>query len=821
MSSISERIKELLDGPGDVVDQVSLDVDYQIIEHFSRHLYDSPNKAVEELVANGFDAFATEVLVFTPGRYTVDRLLVWDDGESMNVDGLKKLWWIARSPKSGERVEERNGTERKIIGKFGIGKLASYAVGGVISHLCRHHGEFYIVSIDYATVRGSKRVQAPIIRLPEDRAVELVKSLFSELPSSAARMLQKNSWTLAVVEELKVTDLPSGRLTWVLGNGMPLRPDFAITVNEEAVHSRLEKQAAVNWDFGSEEVIDAIKNRWRDAEKDGSVSSSVTFGRQTGLDPGDCSKDVPFVRFSGLGQIWGHVRLFDETLLKFRTKEHGRSHGYFVIVRGRLVNPDDEKLFILDPSFQTFYRSQFILFVDDLDEALLADRQRLRLDEQVQQELKTLQEALSGIARTTVEERDKRRDDEQSTGSMLPTGSRIHYREPINALLLRAPVEEVADFNPAAVTVERKDIGDDDPISIVAFKENAFHVNTRHPYYSVIRKRAGESRAAREFLRTFDLFAISERLLEGHLFNIGISEDEIKEIIEWREGLFRRLAASYEDTPELIGQMHTTSYVGGRSFEKALCAVLEDMGFSVKHDGRSGRKDAFVVATVGPESYSFTVEAKGSSGDIDNAAADVGAAANHRDRAGAEHALIIARKFSGFAAKPDRDPALMGECRSTERVSIMELESLEKIHASVSRFSYPLPLLKDVFTTLETPRKKLARIDGLVTPVAGFDYMKLLHQIWKRQGSTAQGEAVAYLSVFQEDGWKEQKMEFGDFQRRLVALETLAAGRIQVDTGKREIYLRQSPDLILDQIQKSLWGEGHDVPESQDHAERS
>ena len=791
--TISERIEEeLRRDPDNEVDRVSLDVDYQIIEHFSRHLYDSPNKAVEELVANGFDAFAREVLVFTPGRYTAGRLLVWDDGDSMNVEGLKELWWIARSPKTGERVEKRKGKERKIIGKFGIGKLASYAVGGVISHVCRHQGEFYVVSIDYATVRGSKRVQAPIVSLPGDRAVELVKSLFSELPPSADCMLQKDSWTLAVVEKLKDQNLPTGRLMWVLGNGMPLRPDFAITVDEKVVRSRLEKQAAINWDFGSEQVVDAINNRWRDAEKDGSVSSLVEFGRRTGLDPGDSSRDVPFVRFPRLGQVWGHVRLFDETLLKFRTKEHGRSHGFFVIVRGRLVNPDDEKLFILDPSFQSFYRSQFILYVDDLDAALLADRQRLRWDEPVQQELKTLQEALSRIARTTVEERDKRQDDEQSTRSMLPTGSRIHYREPINALLLRAPVEEVADFNPAAVTVERKDLGEDDPISTVAFKENAFHVNTLHPYYSAIRKRTGESKAAREFLRTFDLFAIAERLLEGHLFNVGMSEDEIAEIVAWREGLFRRLAASYEDTPELIGEMFRTSYTGGRGFEKALCAVLEDMGFSARHDGGSGKKDAIVVATVGPESYSFTVEAKGSGGDVDNAAADVGAAANHRDLAEAEHALIIARKFAGFAAKPDRDPALLRECRSTRRVSIMELESLEKIHASVSRFSYPLPLLKDVFMTLESPRDKLARIDGLVKPVEGFDYMKLLHRIWSRQGNSAQGEEVPYRAVFQEDGWKSKGMKFDDFQRRLVALETLAAGRVQVNAGAREVY-----ELIL------------------------
>ena len=815
----STIIEELQDGSGDVVDQVSLDVDYQIIEHFSQHLYDSPNKAVEELVANGFDAFAKEVLVFTPGPYTADRLLVWDDGESMNVDGLKDLWRIAKSPKSGERVEERNGKERKIIGKFGIGKLASYAVGDVISHICRHKGEFYIVSIDCETVRGSKPVQAPITRLPEDRAVDLVKRRFSKLPPSAARMLQRDSWTLAVVEKLKVQDLPTGRLTWVLGNGMPLRPDFAITVNEDEVRSRLEKNAEVTWDFGSKLVVDAIENRWREAEKDGSVSSSVEFGQKTGLDPGNSSRDVPFVQFPHLGQVWGHVRLFDETLLKFRTKEHGRSHGFFVIVRGRLVNPDDEKLFIPDPSFQSFFRSQFILYVDDLDEALLADRQRLRLDEPVRQEMEILQKALSGIARNTIEESDKRRDEEQSTRSMLPTGSRIHYREPINALLLRAPVEEVADFNPAAVAVERKDLGEDHPISTVAFKENAFHVNTLHPYYSAIRKRTGESKAAREFLRTFDLFAIAERLLEGHLLNVGMSGDEIKEIVAWREGLFRRLATSYEDTPELIGEMFRTSYTGGRGFEKALCAVFQDMGFSAKHDGGSGKKDAFVVATVGPESYNFTVEAKGSGREVGNAAAVVAAAASHRDRAEcdrakAEHALIIARKFSGFAAKPDRDAALLRECHSTGRVSIMELESLEKIHASVSRFSYPLSLLKDVFTTLESPRDKLTRIDGLVKPVEGFDYMKLLHKIWSRQGSSAGGEEVPYRAVFQVDGWKEQGMSFEDFQRRLVALETLAAGRIQVTEMREVVYLRQSPDLIVVQIQKSLWGEGHDVPES-------
>lgn len=119
----------------------------------------------------------------------------------------------------------------------------------------------------------------------------------------------------------------------------------------------------------------------------------------------------------------------------------------------------------------------------------------------------------------------------------------------MNALLLREPVDRVSGFDPVKVGVDRKPLGESEPISIIAVEAGAFHVNTLHPYYTVLEKHAGHSRAAREFLRTFDLYAISERLLEGHLFDVGIPDDEIAEIIGWREGLFKRLAASYDRGP--------------------------------------------------------------------------------------------------------------------------------------------------------------------------------------------------------------------------------------------------------------------------------
>ena len=829
-STLREHVDELVriskeeEQPDPVVGEVILQVDYQIIEHFSEHLYDSPHKAIEELVANSFDAFATEVRVFTPGQYAANRVLVWDNGESMDVEGLKQLWWIAKSPKlNGDRLEEREGKTRKIIGKFGIGKLASYSVGEVISHVCRHHGEYYLVSIDYGQIYGAEGeppvssvnpITAPVIRLTEDSVVDLLKGLFDTEPPSIDAMLRTDSWTFAVIEDLKVSDLPTGRLMWVLGNGMPLRPDFEIKVNEEDVQSKITKEAVTAWDFGSPEIVDAVKVRWQGAVEKKGMSPITAFGKKSGLDPNAPAEEIPYIRFAHLGLVWGNVRLFDETLLKYRSADHGRSHGFFLVVRGRLLNPDDEQLFLPDPSFQTFYRSQFILYADDLDNKLLADRQRLRKDEPVQ-ELELLQRALAGVARTTVEARDIETETKQSTRSILPVSSRTYFRDPLNALLLKTPIEAFTDFDPTTVGVERKHLGESARISEVAVTEGKFHVNTGHPYYSVLAKRAGHSRAAREFLRTFDLFAISERLLEGHLLDIGFPEKDIAEVVEWREGLFRQLASSYDKVPEIVAELRRTSFVGKQEFEKALQKIFEEMGFVAHHDGGSGKKDVFVVATVGPESYKFIVEAKGSKGIIGNDAADVGAAASHRDQVSASHGIIVARSFAGFHSKQDNiDAAVYQECRSTGGVSIMEIDSLEEIYVAITRFSYPLPLLRDIFTTLETPAQKLNRIRGLTQPAEGFDYSDLLDRIWQRQGGAASGDVVAYRSIFQDGRWKEEGMSIEDFQRRLVALDTLAAGRISMNANREHVYLRQSPDLILAQIEKSLRGQGHDILES-------
>ena len=46
---------------------IEVRISYRIIQLFSEGLYSSPNKAIEELVSNSFDAGASNVHVILPG----------------------------------------------------------------------------------------------------------------------------------------------------------------------------------------------------------------------------------------------------------------------------------------------------------------------------------------------------------------------------------------------------------------------------------------------------------------------------------------------------------------------------------------------------------------------------------------------------------------------------------------------------------------------------------------------------------------------------------------------------------------------------------
>ena len=299
---------------GSQVAEVTLDIDYQIIEHFSRHLYSSPNKAIEELVINGYDAGATWVHVYLPGQHT-DKVIVWDNGNSMDIDGIKKLWKLADSPKgeTDREIYTRNGIQRKVIGKFGIGKIASYTLGDSITHYCKSAHGCYMVSFDYDSLMdkgaNSKILKITINELTQIEMTELVKSCFSDMFIDIDSLLVEETWTFAVIEKLKRNDISQARLRWIIGNALPIQPNFSVYIDRAQVVSKLQKSGInLDWNFDTKQIKEYIDSEWKDAIKEGKVDGEVTYDRQIGLNKDSPQKEISFVKLPNLGEVWGTFR---------------------------------------------------------------------------------------------------------------------------------------------------------------------------------------------------------------------------------------------------------------------------------------------------------------------------------------------------------------------------------------------------------------------------------------------------------------------------------------------------------------------------------
>lgn len=812
---------------GVTVDEVFVEIDYAILQHFSKHLYSSPNKAVEELVTNGYDALAQQVDVFLPGTVAEDCLIVWDDGASMNATGLKRLWWIARSPKGelgGDRVAVSSDkkTKRKMVGKFGIGKLASYAVGDRLAHLCRRGEEYLLVSVDYQEAppvsddpERDRGFKTPVRSLDEATAHAYVRSLFRAEPADLGALLSRPTWTLAVVDALREdVELTEGRLGWVLGNGMPLRPDFHVRVNGTEVSPASLKTGLCDWHAGTPEVQKSLGAAWTDAVKDGTVDGPLAFGVDDGstVDGGGATGDQGlatakqhWVNVPGLGHVRLRLRLFETSLREGRAAEHGRSEGFFVYVKGRLLNPDDAKLLLPDPSFGTFNRMQVTIWADGLDADLLADRERLHRNQGGAVHLELLQQALYLAGRAKLDKHDDEQDQNSAPITVLPAESREFFRQPLTALALRRQADGDAMLDLRKLRVDSAPSPDGSPLMEVSADENALVLNTGHPLYQAVRRRVGDTKKGREALRLVELMALSDLLLEGHLLDLGLPEETVDKVMLWRSGQLRSFAVRYESKPDqVVAEVYDASYPGKVRFERALSQLFRLMGFVTDRDGASGKKDVLVVAPLGEDEFKFTIEAKGSKGPVENDAAEISAASAHAKEAGARFALVVAREFKGFGVTDNADAAVLQECRTQDPpVAIVTVETLHALYEALHVNHYPLPSLVTVLQEIQTPAQKLEAVRALKRPVDKFDTRDLLERCWALQQGQNSGLPVGLLQLrTSRDDWKA--MEKADFDRVIFALDALSGGLLRFHQDTYAVTLQQSPVIVADAIDTAL-----------------
>lgn len=807
--------------PGTFVEEVEITIDHAIVQHFSQHLYSSPHKAVEELVVNGYDAGAGEVHVFLPGEFASDAVVVWDDGHSMDQAGLHQLWWVARSPKNAPGG--RKHKDRDVIGKFGIGKLATYALGDRVAHLAHKDGRYLLVEFDFGDLRlpedgqpppsaarpEQQHASAPMRELDEGEARTWMASRFTGgvLPEQAQRMFGKNEWTAAVVNSLKPLKPPmyAGILRRVLGNGLPNRPNFVMFVDGIAATQVLpQKQPVADLTGADKPLKDQLLSDWKMALDDGTVEGDLVIDDATG------TLTVP-----ALGHVDVQLRIYPDSLLKESSAELGRSYGIFVMVLGRLLNEDDYQHLVQEPSFGTLYRIQIVISADGLDRALLADRERLAGTRPETVALRLVEQSAYRSARQLVDKAQAKAAIDRLTSSLLPTNHRELWHDPISAYSAAHGQQQrlpVADDD--GEVLERKAAGTDGPIARYDSDAGRFEVNTDHPFRRNVDERIGQGKKAVQLRRVLDVYAVAEVLLEGHLVDSGVDRDKIAAALDWRNDLFREVARRFHEAPdELQARVKEASYKGDKIFEFALRDLFVDMGFDARRVAGPSKEDVLVVAPVGTEHHVFTVDAKGSETTVGNVTAHVGGVASHRDAADAEHAMIIARDFTGFGNGDEA--AVLGECRAVGRVSVVTLDVLFALHDLMRTYFYPLRVVLELLRPVKTPAGFLEDLKAFRRPRDGFDFPELLGRIWEQQKTSAAGERVFYQSIRQADPAWKSALDPTEMDRQMLMLEWAAGGLIRVDSQSKTVTMKQHPDLVFEAVTATLRGEGY-VHESDD-----
>jgi hypothetical protein len=793
-------------------EDLPVQVSYELIRLLSEQLYSSPAKAIEELVVNAWDADAELCSVFIPDPTSVDPIVVFDNGHGMDEKGLRDLWMVGASRK---RDDDRPvQPKRKQIGKFGIGKLATYAVANRITYLTRDHGSILSVSVDFTAFSSAENaggqiepVEAVVIRLAPDVLVEdeTFKALATHVHQNPQRLCSEASkaWTFVVLEGLKpaAEKLTKPRLEWVFRTAMPLDSKFDLLLNGKPIESVDEN---VDWvvDFT---VGDLSEKRLNDlAERTEEKWERVGDGLR--------SPSLP----SG---VRGRIRVARESLYRPTTKraDLGRSHGFFVRVLGRLINEEDA-LFGLKPlSYQSFNRFVAQIDADDLDEDLTAPRETVERSEakSVFDELlrELFAESRSRYETYLDQQAEKERRKKESERTFVSPGLVEHpVADAVVAAEAEAEDEEAwalvkFDSDPEKAEALVRDLyaepskrrsylyrfesrGSAARLVLFDPDDQLFVLNEDHP----IVEEFGDSGAkAKELV---EVLATSEAMLEIYLREADVPPGQVRQIIERRDQLLRSLSQERSYSPASLAKRLTDSRFHDKELEAALVSALRLLGFATRHVSGPGNPDGIAEFYDGEKEIKITLEAKSSEsgGEVSLDRLGFDGLRSHADEEKAQGCLLVAPAYPG-----DGRNGQAAKRAAANRISCWTVDDLSRVLSATQRRHLtagdvlaivlenfaPGDVHSEVESLLAAPGWTQSDLQAAVLAVV----LDLAHRV---PGVQPNVDAIA-MNLAKEPGF--QGIGRSEVADALTTLASASAGGLHVDSDQRA-FLRVHPDEL-------------------------
>jgi len=700
-----------------------IEVGSRFIELFSENLYSSPNKAFEELVANSWDAGATGVYIHIPQATSRDKDAVWvlDNGVSMDFEGLKLLWTITSGHK---RQEGKSG--RPQIGKFGIGKLATYILAKEITYVCKFaDGVIRTVSLNYAQVESQKGVWKPSstpleVHRIDTGALKVILGTF-ESGAEIGNLIDKGvlapqkpyyinefgapepppikstgTWTLVLLTSLKELGLSvqTNVMKRILRSALPLSSQLSIVLNGETLESS--------------KITTEIEKQWRIGKDTGLIEIALDDDNAVPVTEHP-EADTPYLTIAGIeGKIYGTMTLYKERVSGGKSEDVGASNGFFVNVLGRVINLKSPDFGLKNLSHGAWSQFRASIRADGLDKYLGVEREDLRECKEVGI-FRAFLMALFNKARVTWSASETTAW--PTAGDILQGSWQAIPLRPLGCVVserweaglglpksidvsgvkdLDAAKEEWAqsvDNNPGDLirAVESKDLGTSQPFEKYDLATRTVIINESHPYYK-------EHCSTLEERRVLQDMALAEFLTELRMINDGADPILVDEARGFRHEFLRLLAHLRRRTGAHIAELLLASTNNADGFEVIVGDALEYIGFDVLRIGGSNEPEGIATAPLTPtsnqleQSYSFSYDAKSTKRmDCKVSNKDVGAGRlkRHRIKHSADYSLVVA---------PDYElGALQTECQQSRVTPIRaaDLAKLLMVSAAAGTMDFP------------------------------------------------------------------------------------------------------------------------------------
>ena len=655
----SEHVRSLR-ASGQREGSVHVQIGPRFLELFSENLYSSPNKAFEELVSNSWDAGASVVHVAIPssGEDAASGVWVLDNGESMDLKGLEQLWAVASSAK-----RDREDPPRPQIGKFGIGKLATYILANEVTYICKAaDGVIRSVTMDFLDIEersdandASQRLHIgplplEVRRLSNDESRSLIAT-FPEgtrlidlidqgIPSpkgetevddgfggeSTEIIPQTTStWTLALLTNLKDQGrrIQAYQIRRMLRAALPLGASIAIGVNGDAVEStKLDVPVHEQWTLGPGLGLDPLE--WEE-DSDPVPVEEIGAPPYPHIEEDSDSVPVekidappyPHVKIEGIdGPITGTVRLYEQRISGGKSEDRSRSVGFFINVRGRVIALDDPYFGLENLSHGAWAHFRCVVRADGLDAILNVERDTLRDGPQLRL-FRALLRALFNKARSSYI---------GMASAVWPNAGQL-LQERWGAFPLQdlgqMVSERIGTAIPLPSFIDDSDIGDTDALRTewqrIASEKPAdliadildgdadpgqamatYRLDTRQLVVNSNHPFVREHGATAEEKELVRDLALLDFLVETRMITQGIDPGAVEEIYQYRDQVMRVLARLRRRTGAQIAQLLEESTGHSRGLEVIMGEALEYLGFVVTPIAGKGEPEGVAKAALTP-----------------------------------------------------------------------------------------------------------------------------------------------------------------------------------------------------------------------------